>query len=220
MKSPQLTELKKQLREQAPPPAAKPAAAPAKSRFDDDERDEQALFTDAMRGVQRIRSDAADLGKPRPDPLAPVRRAAAVGTDDDHKAALSDTAALLAPVGAEAQLEFARSGIQERVMRRLRQGQPGWEAAVDLHGCTLDQAREAILQLLSQARRDGLHMVKIVHGKGQQSGEPLMKTAVNGWLRQLAQVNAFVSAQPRDGGTGALYVLLKRERRDQDADKA
>lgn len=218
MKSPVFTDLKKQLREQAPPPAPKPA--PAKSRFDDDERDEQALFTAAMRGVQRISSDTADLGKPRPDPLAPVRRAAAVGTDEERQAALSDTAALLAPVGAEAHLEFARPGIQERVMRRLRQGQPNWEAAVDLHGCTLDQAREAMLQLLSQARRDGLHVIKIVHGKGQQSGEPLMKTAVNGWLRQLAQVNAFVSAQPRDGGTGALYVLLKRERRDQDSEKA
>lgn len=216
MKSPVFTDLKKQLREQAAAPAPKPAPAPAKSRFDDDERDDQALFTDAMRGVQRISSDAADIGKPKPDPLAPVRRAAAMAGDDEPKTALSDTAALLAPVGAEAYLEFARSGIQERVMRRLRQGQPHWEAAVDLHGCTLDQAREAILQLLNQARRDGLHMVKIVHGKGQQSGEPLMKTAVNGWLRQLPQVNAFVSAQPKDGGTGALYVLLKRERRDNE----
>lgn len=54
-------------------------------------------------------------------------------------------------------------------------------------------------------------MVKIVHGKGAHTGQTLLKTYVNGWLPQLPDVLAFVSALPRDGGAGAVYVLLRRQ---------
>ena len=55
--------------------------------------------------------------------------------------------------------------------------------------------------------------VRIVHGKGLGSGPrgPVLKGAVNVWLRNSAAVLAFSSARPVDGGTGALYVLLGRD---------
>jgi len=58
------------------------------------------------------------------------------------------------------------------------------------------------------ARR--LHCVRVVHGKGLRSGPrgPVLKHAVNVWLRKVDAVVAFASAPRQDGGTGAVYVLL------------
>ena len=52
-------------------------------------------------------------------------------------------------------------------------------------------------------------MVKIVHGKGKDA---ILKTCVNGWLRQMPEVMAFVSAPAKDGGNGSVLVLLKKSR--------
>ncbi len=62
------------------------------------------------------------------------------------------------------------------------------------------------------ALRDRLQCVRVIHGKGLRSGArgPVLKLSVNRWLRQWDDVLAFVSAPARDGGTGALYVLLRR----------
>jgi DNA-nicking Smr family endonuclease len=55
--------------------------------------------------------------------------------------------------------------------------------------------------------------IRIIHGKGKRSRNnkgPVIKTKVNHWLRQRDDVLAFCSARPIDGGTGAIYVLLRR----------
>jgi DNA-nicking Smr family endonuclease len=53
--------------------------------------------------------------------------------------------------------------------------------------------------------------VRIIHGKGLRSRHkgPVIKTKVNTWLRQRDDILAFCSARPVDGGTGAIYVLLR-----------
>lgn len=215
MKSKLLTDLKKTLKEeaiQAPRPTAKPAAA--KSAPVDDGLSDEELFARASQGAKRVGYDGvapASTRPKRPDAQTLVRRAVAEGGPEGPVEGLSDTAALLNPIGVEAALEFARSGIQQKVMKKLKQGLMPWQAAVDLHGCTLDEAREAVGQLVTEARNDGLQVIKIVHGKGSQSGHPLLKTCVNSWLQQLQGVLAFASALPRDGGTGAVYVLLKKQ---------
>ena len=84
-----------------------------------------------------------------------------------------------------------------------------WYDAVDIHGSSIDDAREAVTTLLSQAKQNGENVVKIVHGKGTDA---VLKTCVNGWLRQIPEVLAFCSAPPKDGGNGAVLVLLKREK--------
>lgn len=213
MKSKLLTDLKKTLKDEALHTPRPKAQAPAPKPAPVEEVDDKELFARATVGARRIQADTPPppTTRPRPDHQALLRRAAAEGGPEGPQEGLSDTAALLNPLGAEAFLEFARNGVQLKQMKKLKQGLIPWQAAVDLHGCTLDEAREAVGQLVSEARRDGLQVVKIVHGKGVQSGNPLLKTCVNGWLRQLSGVLAFVSAQARDGGTGAVYVLLKRQ---------
>jgi DNA-nicking Smr family endonuclease len=86
------------------------------------------------------------------------------------------------------------------------------EAELDLHGKTAREARRAIVGFLETCREQGRRCVRVIHGKGQGSreGRAVIKWEVDRWLREHDQVMAFSSARPRDGGTGALYVLLRR----------
>lgn len=221
MKDPVLSQLRRQLK--AEPPAAKPVKVTAPPPPSEPELSDEDLFALATRGARPISTELPPPPRARrpakPDALTLLKRARAVGDDarDDHD--LSDTVALQQPIGPEAILQFKRSGVQDKQLRKLQDGQLPWRAAVDLHGCTLEQAREAIQQLLAEAARDGVQVAKIVHGKGHVNGQALIKTAVNGWLRQLHPVLAFVSAPPRDGGTGAVLVLLRRVRETDNPDK-
>jgi len=115
------------------------------------------------------------------------------------------------PVTGEMTIEYSAGGISHKDMRRLKSGEFRIEGAIDLHGATADEAREAFLSFLEKAQREGWRCVRIVHGKGKHRNEtPVLKNLVNTWLRQLPFIVAFCSAMNRDGGTGAVYVLLSR----------
>lgn len=218
MKDPLLTALKRQLKAEAPLPTAKVVKSTA-VREPEPELDDASLFAQATRGARKLTTDAAAPTRParpkKPDAQTLLKRAQAEGDPERENIALSDTVALLQGVAPEAALSFKRNGVQERQLDKLKAGLLPWKHAVDLHGCTLEQAREAILQLLAEAKAEGITVVKIVHGKGQINGQAMLKTAVNGWLRQMPDVLAFVSADPRHGGTGAVMVLLRRPREEK-----
>ncbi|MDH5485644.1 MAG: Smr/MutS family endonuclease [Gammaproteobacteria bacterium] len=109
-------------------------------------------------------------------------------------------------------LEFMRPGIQKSLLKQIRNGKLGVEARLDLHGYTRDDARKNLLQFIADAQAQGCKLVCIVHGKGYNSedGRPVLKAMVNKWLQQIEPVLAFTSAQPKDGGSGAVYVLIKK----------
>ena len=108
-------------------------------------------------------------------------------------------------------LSFSHSGLQHNVLKKLRQGKNPVELALDLHGLTVEQARDELLAFLTECEITGLRHVIIVHGKGYRSKDkPVIKPMVNRWLRAADNVLAFHSAQPKDGGNGAVYVLLKK----------
>ena len=108
-------------------------------------------------------------------------------------------------------LSFQRAGVQTQVVRRLRRGLFPIEAELDLHGLTQAAARVELAWFLSGSRDAGRRCVRIIHGKGYRSGTrgPILKVAVDSWLRRHLDVMAFTSARPLDGGTGAVYVLLR-----------
>ena len=123
----------------------------------------------------------------------------------------------LPPVGAQdavtadGALSFHRGGVRAQVMRRLRRGLYPIEDELDLHGQNQAAARNQLADFIARSREGGCRCVRIVHGKGYRSGArgPVLKTAVNLWLRRHMDVMAFVSARALDGGTGAVYVLLR-----------
>jgi DNA-nicking Smr family endonuclease len=116
-----------------------------------------------------------------------------------------------AGAGAAEVLSFQRAGVRTQVMRRLRRGQIAIEDELDLHGLQQIAARERLAEFLAHSRDAGRRCVRVIHGKGYRSGArgPVLKTAVDLWLRRHHDVMAFTSARAIDGGTGALYVLLR-----------
>lgn len=106
---------------------------------------------------------------------------------------------------------FARSGIQQKVQKKLRRGELPIEEELDLHGYTVKEAKIAIQDFLYECKRQHIRYIRIIHGKGYRSDQkiPVLKTHVAYWLPQINDVLAFSSAQSKDGGTGAIYVILK-----------
>lgn len=110
------------------------------------------------------------------------------------------------------ELLYSRDGLHPNTLRKLRRGKIRVEAELDLHRMTSEQAHKAIAVFFSQCQSLGRRCVRIIHGKGYGSFDkkPVLKGKVDVWLRRHGDVLAFCSARPVDGGTGAVYVLLKR----------
>jgi len=109
-------------------------------------------------------------------------------------------------------LRFERPGLQKSTLKKLRQGKFPVEASLDLHGFTAEQARSALIEFLDYCQQSQYKVVCIVHGKGFGSSDkkPVIKPLVNKWLQEDNNVLAFSSAQPKDGGSGAVYLMLRR----------
>jgi DNA-nicking Smr family endonuclease len=182
-------------------PPNKPDQPPAGDGIDLD-------FRQAMNGV---RPQAA------PDRLEPQRRNPSTrprSAEADERAVLeemmSDT---LHPEDIESgdTLIYRGEGIQDSVWRRLRRGNYHIRAELDLHGLNRDAARQAVAEFLADCQSKDMRCLRIIHGKGRGSPNsgPVIKALLDGWLRRRKDVLAFCSARPHDGGTGAIYVLLR-----------
>ena len=117
-------------------------------------------------------------------------------------------------VTSDEALFFTRPGLQQRQLQRLKRGQLPIGAELDMHGMTAVEARGAVVNFIALCRDQRIRCVRLIHGKGYGSADsaPVLKNHLNSWLRQHHDVMAFSSAQIQDGGSGALYVLLKSKR--------
>ncbi len=166
-----------------------------------------AAFRAAVRDVKPLAAVATPTGLVKP----PVRRRRRVQKAPDEL--LDLTMPVVDPqslTGADP-LNFQRPGVRPQVMRRLRRGLFPIEDELDLHGLSQAAARDHVVEFLRFNRDGGRRCVRIIHGKGYRSGTrgPLLKIAVDFWLRRHPDVMGFTSARPIDGGTGAVYVLLR-----------
>ena len=167
--------------------------------------EEQRVFREAVADAKRLPPIHVRRG-PKPKPRARFTRAATQEVLAESLAGLPDPDEPLLGEG----LFYAKPGVQDRVLRKLRRGHFSVGAELDLHGLRSQDARLALAEFLREIRGSRVRCVRIIHGKGYRSGPrgPVLKQKLNSWLRQSAEVMAFCSAQPVDGGTGAVYVLL------------
>ena len=176
-------------------------------RKTDDE--DTTAFREAMRGVRPLaRKPRAPAVKARkPPPRARFTRRA---VDQVLEESLELSPADLGVEAADA-LSYRREGVRESTLRDLRRGRWRVDDELDLHGMTLKEAKPALREFLARAHASQARCLRIVHGKGLGSGSrgPVLKNAVNVLLRRDDDVVAFCSARPTDGGTGAIYVLLR-----------
>ena len=170
--------------------------------------EDRELFRRATGDVRRIGDDRTPPVRTR---RTPRNRDRARSEHSDGARELADSE-WTPDIGPGDVLSFARGGVQRRELQRLRRGRLKVEADLDLHGRIVAEAVAALDHFLQDSRRRGRRCVRIVHGKGfgSRSGLPIMKAHVDRWLRARSEVLAFCTATPPDGGTGALYVLLRR----------
>lgn len=177
-------------------------------RHDNLSDDDIALFRESVGNVRPLTDDSADTGRPTPPAKARFRR-------QDDQAVLRDAMQYdpeeILETGEE--LRFERPGLRPDVLRRLRRGRIPVRDHLDLHGLNWRDARETVSIFLAECHEQRIDCVRIVHGKGLRSGNtgPVLKAKLNSWLRKRADVLAFCSARPTDGGTGAIYVLISGE---------
>jgi DNA-nicking Smr family endonuclease len=170
----------------------------------DDDRD---LFRRMLGDVKRVRTDKVHHRRSEPEPAARFRR-------NDEAEALSDSiSGAIDPAELETgeELTYRRPQVRPADFRRLRRGQISIADEIDLHGLSAEQARQALAEFLVEAVSRGMGCVRVIHGKGLRSGPagPVIKRRIGRWLRRRDEVLAFCSARPVDGGTGAIYVLLR-----------
>ena len=171
--------------------------------MDDDE------FSRSMQGVKRHQNS----NKVRPEPQRLSYRPTSREADD--RAVMAELLEMDAGPGSDVEsgeeLHFRGAGIQDSVFRKLRRGAYRTSAELDLHGMRVNEAKHAVRDFLVDCRAQDFRCVRIVHGKGLGSDQrgPVLKQSVDAWLRRRQEVLAFCSAQPRHGGTGAVYVLLR-----------
>lgn len=109
---------------------------------------------------------------------------------------------------------FTAPALDGKRAARFRKGELPVEARIDLHGLTLDLAHRALAGFLIQARERGQRVVLVITGKGGVEGGAL-KRLVPLWLSTpplAATIAAMTPARPHHGGSGALYVYLRRKR--------
>jgi DNA-nicking Smr family endonuclease len=146
--------------------------------------------------------------RPKPKPIA--RK-----TLDDEATvpgeSLGDTSGWDFDIDTGDLVSFLRAGLPGEVLRKLKRGQWSIQDSLHLHGTTTMQARDLLARFLANARHAGLRCVRIVHGKGTRSpgNVPVIRNKVRLSLSQRDEVLAFCDANPADGGSGAVVVLLK-----------
>lgn len=114
-------------------------------------------------------------------------------------------------------LESGRAaGLDRRNLERLRRGKLPIEATLDLHGLRQAEAHRRLEHFLADSQAAGKRCVMVVTGKGVHKSEGgVLRAAVPRWLNEppnRARVLSFDYAQQKHGGTGALYILLRRRR--------
>ncbi|HEX7381325.1 MAG TPA: Smr/MutS family protein [Nevskiaceae bacterium] len=173
------------------------------------EREEAELFLCAMTGIRRS------------PPPSHVHAAAATPStrpffrEADERAVMQEL--LYGPFEPDTAddvdaLRYRTSGVRDRVWRRLARGAYHVDAELDLHGLNRERAYVAVHEFLGECGRRDRRCIRIIHGKGLRSpgNGPVIRRLLGSWLRRRRDVLAFCLAQPKDGGSGATYVLLRR----------
>ena len=183
--------------------------------------DDLALFLDAVQGAAPVSGKGRDV----PPPAGGGRSAATVTTvsGPDPAKGLRDV--------LEGKVEFALHhtneyvegfvlGLDPLVLARLRAGQYSPEKYLDLHGLNAQQAYGALIWFIRDAYQKGLRTVVVVTGRGKNSpdGIGVLRLMLQQWLNRdplKRVVLAFCTARAHDGGPGAVYVLLRKYKKNR-----
>jgi DNA-nicking Smr family endonuclease len=178
------------------------------------EEEDIELFGQAMSGVAPIASTGGRKVPPPTAPKPPSRSAPEAGEAAPLQELVEGT--------VEFQMEFTEEyqeghvlGLDPRTVIRLKAGTFSPEGHLDLHGCTMEQAYAELVPFLRNSYLQSRRCVLLIPGRGKNSPDQfgVLRERIQAWLTRdpfKRVVLAFCSAQPKHGGTGALYVLLRK----------
>jgi len=183
-----------------------------------DEPDETRAFLEAMSDVEPLNGSGNIITREpniniRPSHPAPDDELEAMA----HLSDLVSGAAEMDITFSDEYMEGCVHGFDRKLMKKIKKGQFPVQDYVDLHGLTKHEAEIRIRDFLIQSHRLGLRCVLVVHGRGLNSQDniPVLKERLPVWLNRGPAkkiVLAFSTARPYDGGTGAIYVLLRKRK--------
>ena len=182
------------------------------------ETDDMARFREAMTDVTPLKGAQQRLVRLPDRDARPVHPPNA--GDLEVLAHLSDLVSGVAEMDitfSDEYIEGSVHGFDRKLMQKLKNGLFPVQDHVDLHGCTRQEAELKVTEFLLGSYRLGLRCVLVVHGRGLNSEDhiPVLKELLPLWLNRgpvKRIVLAFSTARPYDGGTGAIYILLRRPR--------
>jgi len=178
--------------------------------------DDEELWADFTRDIAPIKREkpAAPAQKTRkPKKLAPQSKPQALQSELTVRPDIPKAPAQ--PHGA---------GLDRRSAEKLRKGQMPIDARLDLHGMTQDRAHHALDDFIKRTHGAGHRCVLVITGKGKSGkradeywsgGDGVLKQKVPQWLGAAPLSSMILKTQiarPKDGGDGALYILLRRRR--------
>ncbi|WP_320008410.1 Smr/MutS family protein [Maridesulfovibrio sp.] len=181
------------------------------------EIDDDQAFMDAMVGVDRLDKSTIAGRKPKPRP--------AITTSDDEEG--KEYLSSLVSGKIEFELEYSDEfmfgfvrGTDSKVFQKLKAGTFSHESHIDLHGMNSEQAFDNLLFFIRESFLQGKRCVLAVTGRGKNSpgGHSVLKREIQEWLTRdpfRRVVLAFCTAQPKDGGAGAIYILLRKQKKVQ-----
>ena len=185
-----------------------------------DQAGDETLFTQAMTGVNRLDKAAAGRQIQGGANAAPARPK---DPDAEARSALQD----LVSGKVEFELEYTDEYVQgfvkgtdQKIFRQLKAGRFSPEAHLDLHGLNAEQAQQALLIFIREQYFLGKRCLLLIPGRGINSPgkTPVLKEELKTWLTKdplKRVVLAFCTAQPRHGGAGALYVLIRQRKKTE-----
>lgn len=113
-----------------------------------------------------------------------------------------------------------RAGIDHKIMKKLSKGEIPFEHRLDLHGYREEEAWAGLTSFLHECYSHSMRCVLVIHGKGKGYGEKgdmgIIKSQICAWLEGSNAVLAYHTCQPKHGGSGAVYVLLRKNKSHQD----
>lgn len=180
------------------------------------ELSDEEVFYGAMAGTKRFKQNRI---APRPaDKMVHLEKInKSINSDNDEVMNI-----LKAIVSGGTRFDIRQTGeyveghiitLEPIIIEKLKKGELAVQSYLDLHGFMSEEAKEKVSMFIRNSYALGYRCLMIIHGRGLKSHEgPVLKNYVISWLSSgplSGYVLAFCSARPCDGGTGAVYVLLK-----------
>lgn len=185
--------------------------------------DEQQIFQQAMQDVKPLK----DIGKGRKVQLSPEQGLKGVQGQNQLDKTPHEYLQDLVQGRVDFQIEYSEEylqgnvcGLDPSILRKLKSGQLSPESHLDLHGQTLEQARASLLRFVRDHYLNNKRCLLIIPGRGKNSphGRSVLREHIQPWLTQdplKRVVLAFATARPLHGGTGALYLLLRKYKKSK-----